>query len=118
MQEKLSNLTDAYQIMLNAMGEQSQGTLKGGVDMLTNLMRNWESIARTTLKVVIAAYELQGNIIYSSNVWKNKRGGIRATIILMRAQAGATVALSRAEIIATAQSNALTKSMAELNAVN
>lgn len=52
---KISNLKDAYQIMLNTIGESQDSTLKGGVDTLTSMMRNWETIAEV-MKVVIAAY--------------------------------------------------------------
>lgn len=52
---KLSNLTDAYQIMLSDIGKANDGILKGGVEALTSLMEHWEDFARI-LEIVIAAY--------------------------------------------------------------
>lgn len=52
---KVSNLKDAWDIMLNDIGSQQDGLLKGGVDMLTKMMQHWEKIA-VVLKTVIAGY--------------------------------------------------------------
>lgn len=51
---KISNLTDAYQIMFNSIGSSSaiNGVLKGGVDLLMNMAKNWEDIAVVILPVV------------------------------------------------------------------
>ena len=43
---KLSNLTDAYQIMLSDIGKANDGILKGGVEALTSLMNHWKDFAR------------------------------------------------------------------------
>lgn len=40
LQGKISNLRDAYDIMLNSIGEANDGILKGSVDALTSLMEN------------------------------------------------------------------------------
>ena len=52
---KLSNLTDAYQIMLSDIGKANDGILKGGVEALTSLMNHWKDFARI-LEIVITAY--------------------------------------------------------------
>lgn len=41
---KISNLKDAYEMMLNEIGSAHSDKLKGAVDGLRSLMRNWEAI--------------------------------------------------------------------------
>lgn len=44
LEGKISNLKDAYDIMMSEIGEANSSTLKGGVDMLRKLMENWKAI--------------------------------------------------------------------------
>lgn len=41
---KISNLKDAYEVMLNEIGSAHSDKLKGAVDELRSLMQNWEAI--------------------------------------------------------------------------
>lgn len=51
---KVMKLQDAYQIMLNDIGESQSGILKGSVDVLTKMVQNWEKIGVVILSVVAA----------------------------------------------------------------
>ena len=51
---KISNLKDAYEMMLNEMGSQKSGFLKGSVDMLRGLMTHWEAVGKAIGAVVVA----------------------------------------------------------------
>lgn len=51
---KISNLTDAYEIMLNEMGSKKSGLLKGSVDALRGLMTHWEAVGKAIVAVVVA----------------------------------------------------------------
>lgn len=53
LQGKISNLKDAFDVMLNDIGKSSEGTLKTMVSWTTSMLNNWESIA-TALKALIA----------------------------------------------------------------
>ena len=64
---KLSNLTDAYQIMLSDIGKANDGILKGGVEALTSLMEHWETFA-DILKTIIASYGVYKANIIATNV--------------------------------------------------
>ena len=48
---KISNLKDAYSIMLNEIGKSTESALKGGVEVLYKLMNNWEALGNTVLSV-------------------------------------------------------------------
>ena len=52
---KISNLVDAYQIMFNSIGSSSgvNVVLKGTVDLLMNMAKNWDTIASTIMPVVV-----------------------------------------------------------------
>lgn len=52
---QLSNLTDAYEIMLNELGEANDGVLKGGVSAIRSMFENWEKVV-SVLKTVVAGY--------------------------------------------------------------
>ena len=50
---KLSNLTDAYEIMFSEIGEKMSPAMKSAVDWLRSLAENYESIGRTILELVV-----------------------------------------------------------------
>lgn len=42
---QLSNLTDAYDFMLNEIGKENQGMLTGSISLVRSLFENWRSVA-------------------------------------------------------------------------
>jgi hypothetical protein len=52
---KISNLTDAYQIMFAEIGDRNNGMLKGAVDVARSLAENYEKVGRI-LVTLIASY--------------------------------------------------------------
>lgn len=50
---KINNLKDAYEIMLNEIGESTSGALKSGVDKIRELFNNWEAIGWQLKSLVI-----------------------------------------------------------------
>ena len=51
---KVSNLKDAYEIMLNQLGTQSQGVLNDTIGMLYNIINGYEGIVRAIKDLVVA----------------------------------------------------------------
>lgn len=51
---KLSNLKDAYEVMLNEIGSGQSEKLKGAVDWARRLMQNYEETGRTLVELVAA----------------------------------------------------------------
>nr|DAF05818.1 MAG TPA: tail tape measure protein [Caudoviricetes sp.] len=49
---KLSNLRDAYDVMLADIAESNNGTLSKGLDLITDTMSNWEELSDIILTVV------------------------------------------------------------------
>lgn len=64
---KIANLADAYDIMLNDIGQANDGILKGGVEGLSKLMTNWRGVA-DALKVVVATYGTYRAAVIALNI--------------------------------------------------
>lgn len=45
LQGKISNLKDAFDVMLNSIGKDNEGTFKGMISAATALLNNWKAIA-------------------------------------------------------------------------
>lgn len=57
LQGKISNLKDAFDVMLNDIGESNEGFLKGSIQFATNLLNHWEviaNVAKALLSIVVA----------------------------------------------------------------
>lgn len=57
LQGKISNLKDAFDVMLNDIGKANEGTLKGVISSATDLLNHWEAIvnvAKALLSIVVA----------------------------------------------------------------
>lgn len=51
---QLSNLTDAYDFMLNEIGKENQGMLTGSISLVRSLFENWRSVAKILTVVATA----------------------------------------------------------------
>lgn len=57
LQGKISNLKDAFDVMLNNIGKSNEGFFKGSIQFATNLLNHWEAIAnvaKALLSIVVA----------------------------------------------------------------
>lgn len=85
---KISNLTDAYQIMLSELGEQNEGALKGGVNILYKLIDNYELVggAIKTAFIALTAYQAVQAIAFAvENIDKVYNLGRAIRILSMHA---------------------------------
>ena len=48
LQGKISNLKDAFDVMLNDIGKANEGTFKGMISSVTELLKSWKSIVNVT----------------------------------------------------------------------
>lgn len=78
LQGKISNLKDAFDVMLNDIGKANEGTFKGMISTATELLSRWEAIANTgkALAGVIAVIAL-----YMKQMGSKKVGDLFSTII-------------------------------------
>lgn len=71
---QLSNLTDAYDFMLNEIGKENQGMLTGSISLVRSLFENWRSVANIltvvatalgvykTAQIAVATVQLSANM--------------------------------------------------------
>ena len=80
LQGKISNLKDAFDVMLNDIGKANDGTFKGMISTATELLKHWESIKNVgiALASVLSIMYLQSkktgvafNAMFTSNVAAN-----------------------------------------------
>lgn len=114
LQGKISNLTDAYQLMLNEIGTNTEGVLKGMLDSVRYIMDNWSEVLnilmsigaaygvlRTSQTINVALSGKENSALISS-VLANK-----AKTIEMAKQASVYRALSVEELRAISSKNML-----------
>lgn len=69
LQGKVANLKDSLDVMLNSIGKDNEGMLKGAVSTATELLNHWEGIA-TAAKGVAATMALM--LVYSKQMGATK----------------------------------------------
>lgn len=102
---KISNLKDAYEVMLNEIGQEQSDKLKGAVDWARNLMTNYESIGRLLIELV-SAYGIYRAALLATDV---------ATKVFLGTNQGLFLVLNKAKIALLA--NPYTALAAALTAV-
>lgn len=91
---KISNLRDAYDIMLDSIGAANSGFMKGVVDGLVGIMDNWEKYWRI-LRSIIATYGTYRAILIAVSAIERTMASIQTIqrfISLSRAITGASTA--------------------------
>lgn len=106
---KLSNLRDAYDVMLADIAESNNSTLSAGLDMITDTMNHWESLSRYILSAVAAYGAYRGALVLlnaATKVWLGLNQ-IQTIINMSRAIQGLTQ-VTKAQALAQGTLNALT----------
>lgn len=94
----IEKLADAYDIMLNDMGQANEGMLKGGVNMLLSLIKHWRTVA-AVLGTVTSAFLVYKAITmgYRGYEWALKTvAALQQTKEALRAATKEQIALNRA----------------------
>lgn len=105
---KLSNLTDAYDFMLNEIGKEHQGILTGSISVVQKLFENWRAVS-SALTVVISTIGAYKAMQALANI--ETLNGTRLTI----KQTLAEVARARATQGTTAATLAAARAQGVLN---
>lgn len=68
LQGKISNLKDAFDVMLNDIGKSNESFLKGSIQFATNLLNQWEAIANVAkaLLSIVVAIKVNSMFVQSS----------------------------------------------------
>lgn len=68
LQGKISNLKDAFDVMLNSIGKSNEGFFKDSIQFATNLLNHWEAIANVAkaLLSIVVAIKVNSMFVQSS----------------------------------------------------
>lgn len=68
LQGKISNLKDAFDVMLNDIGKSNEGFFKDSIQFATNLLNHWEAIANVAkaLLSIVVAIKVNSMFVQSS----------------------------------------------------
>src|SRR5574344_1108208 len=102
---QLSNLVDAWNMMLNQIGESEQGVMKGSVSLARELFTNWRTVVHVIEELVIAFGRYgAAQLVINATIGK-ENAFIRTQIMLERnariaaiEKLGATRSLTQVEI--------------------
>lgn len=112
---QLSNLEDAWNMMLNQIGESNQSTLTAPISLTRDLLKNWKAIANTieTLVIAYGAYKaatLARNVLIGQeNAYLAKSAALnKAKIVSDLERARISRQLTTEEVAVLANRNKLT----------
>lgn len=99
---KLSNLRDAYDVMLADIAQSNNRTLSSGLDLITDMMSKWEEYSKTILVLVGTLGTYKTSVILLSAVHEllNKSLSISKILTFIKSMKGLTIA-TKAQIVAT-----------------
>lgn len=63
LQGKISNLKDAFDVMLNDIGKSNEGFFKGSIQFATNLLNHWEAIANVAKALLSIVVAIKVNVV-------------------------------------------------------
>ena len=103
----VSNLQDSVDIMLNDIGQESEGALKGAVTLMRELVENWRTVAAIGKSILIPLttyLALSKSIVFLNKQWINMEGRKLAIKKLLEAWTKKE-ALAQAGLNAAAKAN-------------
>lgn len=68
----IGNLGDAFDRMLNEMGQSSEGFLKGTVQALTSVVENWDEVLKV-IKLLVGAYGAYKAAVITTIAWEKAK---------------------------------------------
>lgn len=99
---KLSNLRDAYDVMLADIAESNDSTLSSGLDLITDMMSKWEEYSKTILVLIgtLGTYKTSIILLSAAHKLLNKSLLISKILTFIEAMKELTIA-TKAQIVAT-----------------
>lgn len=99
LQGKISNLKDAFDVMLNDIGKRWEGLLKNSISFATSMLKYWELIGDAISTVVIAFATYKALSLTSSNIIKNMIGNWKALRAIIASTEGVMNKVKSAAIL-------------------
>lgn len=99
LQGKISNLKDAFDVMLNDIGKRWEGLLKNSISFATSMLKYWGLIGDAISTVVIAFATYKALSLTSSNIIKNMIGNWKALRAIIASTEGVMGKVKSAAIL-------------------
>lgn len=99
LQGKISNLKDAFDVMLNDIGKRWEGLLKNSISFATSMLKYWGLIGDAISTVVIAFATYKALSLTSSNIIKNMIGNWKALRAIIASTEGVMNKVKSAAIL-------------------
>lgn len=99
---KLTNLRDAYDVMLADIAQSNNSTLSSGLDLITDMMSKWEEYSKTILVLVgtLGTYKTSVILLSATHELLNKSLSISKILTFIKSMKGLTIA-TKAQVVAT-----------------
>lgn len=100
---QISNLGDAWDMMLNKLGTETQGIASAGISAATSLVENYEEVGVVLASLVASYGTYKAAIIIVNTLEKANIMLLRKAVIEKRAAAAANITLSNSMAVAAAR---------------
>lgn len=105
---QISNLGDAWDMMLNKIGAQTQGIASAGISTVSLLVENYEEVGKTILELVASYGAYKAILISIAALQRLNTRILEQAVIEKKLAAMASRTLSDAEAVATARTKLFT----------
>lgn len=113
---QISNLEDAVDSMFNEIGKSTQGAISGVLSTTTKLVENYEKVGEAIGVIVTAYGSYKAAMMIGVAYKKAEMAVLRQAVVEKALSAGATTAMSNAELIAAGRTKLLTAMTKQLTA--
>ena len=112
---QISNIQDSFEMMLNNIGQSSEGIINTALSGVSWLVENYEQVGRTLLELVAAYGAYRAALIAITAIQKAHQAVMEQALVNMKLAHAASINMTRAQAIATARTKLLTAATQKLN---
>lgn len=113
---QISNLGDAWDMMMNEIGTSTQGIISGAISTVAELVENYETVLQVLKYVIVAYGSYKGALMLVAAAQKIHNAMLVECKLQMKLAAAEGIALSKAQAVAAARTSLLTGAFNKLKA--
>lgn len=112
---KISNIEDSISQMFNNIGKANEGVINGTLDVVSDLVENYEAVGKTILELVVTYGAYKAVLITITALQKAHSVVLAQAVVEQRLAAAAGITLSNAQAMVAARTKLLQVATASLN---
>ena len=113
---QISNLGDAWDMMMNEIGTSTQGIISGAISTVAELVENYETVLQVLKYVIVAYGSYKAALMLVAAAQKIHNAMLVESKLQMKLAAMEGIALSKAQAVAAARTSLLTGAFNKLKA--